>query len=126
MSKHLVKKIKNWLNEYNPFEDEGLYSSNISEIWLVGSRAKNTHQENSDYDIAVIFEYSKSFPEQDVKSLADDFKTNPLAFHILRRLGVNFMRMIPMKENEQQKASEILNISMKKQRLIGGTSSIKK
>ena len=77
-------------------------------------------------DIAVIFEYSKSFPEQDVKSLADDFKTNPLAFHILRRLGVNFMRMIPMKENEQQKASEILNISMKKQRLIGGTSSIKK
>jgi predicted nucleotidyltransferase len=55
MSKHLVKKIKNWLNEYNPFEDEGLYSSNISEIWLVGSRAKNTHQENSDYDIAVIF-----------------------------------------------------------------------
>lgn len=77
-------------------------------------------------DIAVIFEYSKSFPEHDVKSLADDFKTNPLAFHILRRLGVNFMRMIPMKENEQQKASEILNISMKRQRLIGGTSSIKK
>ena len=56
MSKYLVKKIKNWLNEYNPFEDEGLYSSNISEIWLVGSRAKNTHQENSDYDIAVIFD----------------------------------------------------------------------
>lgn len=77
-------------------------------------------------DIAVIFEYSKSFPEQDVKILADDFKTNPLAFHILRRLGVNFMRMIPMKENEQQKASALLNISMKRQRLIGITSSIKK
>lgn len=77
-------------------------------------------------DIAVIFEYSKSFPEQNVKTLAEDLKNNPLAFHILRRLGVNFMRMIPMKENEQQKASEILNISMKRQRLIGVTSSIKK
>ena len=55
-----------------------------------------------------------------------DFKGNPLAFHILRRLGVNFMRMIPMKENEQQKASALLNISMKKQRLLGVTSKIKK
>jgi hypothetical protein len=77
-------------------------------------------------DIAVIFEYSKSFPEKNVKTLAEELKNNPLAFHILRRLGLNFMRMIPMKENEQQKASEILNISMKRQRLIGITSSIKR
>ncbi len=77
-------------------------------------------------DIAVIFEYSKNFPEQDVKTLVDDFKTNPLAFHILRRLGVNFMRMIPMKEMEQQSAGKLLNISMKSQRLIGVTSTIKK
>lgn len=58
MSKYLVKKIKNWLEEYNPFEDEGLYSSDIAEMWLVGSRAKNTHKKNSDYDIAVIFDSS--------------------------------------------------------------------
>lgn len=77
-------------------------------------------------DIAVIFEYSKIFPEQNVKLLAEDLKNNPLAFSILRRLGINFMRMIPMKENEQQKASSILNISIKKQRLIGNTSLIKK
>lgn len=76
--------------------------------------------------MAVVFEFSKNFPEKNVKTLAEDLKNNPLAFHILRRLGVNFMRMIPMKENEQQKASAILNISMKKQRLIGVTSSIKK
>lgn len=56
MSKYLVKKIKNWLEEYNPFEDEGLYLSEISEMWLVGSRAKNTYKKNSDYDIAVIFD----------------------------------------------------------------------
>lgn len=77
-------------------------------------------------DIAIVFEYSKNFPEKNVKTLAEDFKNNPLAFHILRRLGLNFMRMIPMKENEQQKASEMLNISMKKQRLIGVNSTIKK
>lgn len=93
---------------------------------LLNGNGKEKNNAISLIDIAVIFEYSKSFPEQDVKTLVEDFKTNPLAFHILRRLGVNFMRMIPMKENEQQKASELLNISVKKQRLIGVTSSIKK
>lgn len=53
-------------------------------------------------------------------------KSNPLAYNILRRLGVNFMRMIPMKENEQQKATNLLNISMKRQRVISATSAIKK
>lgn len=77
-------------------------------------------------DMAVKFEYGKTFPIKDVKELAENFKNNRLAFNILRRLGVNFMRMIPMKEVEQQKASEILNISMNRQRLIGATSSIKK
>ncbi|WP_210151584.1 metallophosphoesterase [Chryseobacterium scophthalmum] len=77
-------------------------------------------------DMAVIFEYSKSFPTKRVSDLAKDFKGNHLAFNILRRLGVNFMRMIPMKEQEQQSASEILNISVNSQRLIVGTSSIKK
>jgi 3',5'-cyclic AMP phosphodiesterase CpdA len=77
-------------------------------------------------DMAIIFEYSKTFPEKNVKNMAEDLKNNPLAFHILRRLGVNFMRMIPMKENEQQKASGILGISIKSQRLISGTSAIKK
>lgn len=89
----------------------------------------NNDQQNnaiSLIDIAVIFEYSKTFPEKNVKTLAEDLKNNPLGFHILRRLGLNFMRMIPMKEVEQQKASEILNISIKRQRLIGITSSIKK
>lgn len=77
-------------------------------------------------DMAVKFEYSKSFPVKDVKELSENFKNNRLAFNILRRLGVNFMRMIPMKESEQQKASEILDISMSRQRSIGATSSIKK
>lgn len=77
-------------------------------------------------DMAVTFEYSKSLPEKKVKNLAEETKNNPLAFNILRRLGVNFMRMIPLKENEQQKASEILRISIKKQRELSGTSSIKK
>ena len=77
-------------------------------------------------DMAVVFEYSRSFPTKHVSDLAKDFKGNHLAFTILRRLGVNFMRMIPMKENEQQSASEILNVSMNQQRLIVGTSSIKK
>lgn len=77
-------------------------------------------------DMAVVFEYSKSFPTKRVGDLAKDFKGNHLAFNILRRLGINFMRMIPMKEQEQQSASEILDISISRQRLIVGTSSIKK
>ena len=77
-------------------------------------------------DMAVVFEYSRSFPTKRVSALAKDFKGNHLAFTILRRLGVNFMRMIPMKENEQQSAGEILDISMNQQRLITATSSIKK
>jgi len=77
-------------------------------------------------DIAVVFEYSKSFPTKRVNDLAKDFKGNHLAFNILRRLGLNFMRMIPMKEQDQQSASEILDISVNKQRVIVGTSSIKK
>ncbi|HTO37837.1 MAG TPA: metallophosphoesterase [Brumimicrobium sp.] len=77
-------------------------------------------------DIAIIFDYSRSFPETHVKELTNDLKNNPLAFSILRRLGVNFMRMMPMKEQEQQKASELLHISMKNQRYIGGTTNISK
>ncbi|WP_405607030.1 metallophosphoesterase [Polaribacter sp. Asnod1-A03] len=77
-------------------------------------------------DIAVILEYSKTFPEKDIKRLVDEIKHNPLAFHILRRLGLNFMRMIPMKEQDQQRASNLLNISIKSQRVITGKSSIRK
>lgn len=77
-------------------------------------------------DMAVVFEYSKSFPTKRVGELSKDLKGNHLAFNILRRLGVNFMRMIPLKEQEQQSASEFLDISISQQRLIVGTSSIKK
>lgn len=59
MSKILLNKVITWLEEYNPFEDEGLYSSNIQSIWLVGSRAKETHHPKSDYDIAVIYSNSE-------------------------------------------------------------------
>ncbi|MFV8364707.1 metallophosphoesterase [Flavobacterium sp. ZT3P35] len=99
--------------------------ADVKEKLAIGT---NDQQNNaiSLIDIAVIFEYSKTFPDKNVKVLAEDLKNNPLGFHILRRLGLNFMRMIPMKEIEQQKASEILNISIKSQRLIGITSSIKK
>ncbi|MDW5290920.1 metallophosphoesterase [Formosa sp. PL04] len=77
-------------------------------------------------DMAIIFEYSKSFPEANVGELAKDLKSNPFAFSILRRLGVNFMRMMPMKEIDQQKISEMLHISIKNQRFIGATSAISK
>lgn len=93
---------------------------------LAVSEGENKNNAISLIDIAVTFEYSKTFPEKDVKRLAEDIKNNPLAFHILRRLGINFMRMIPMKEQDQQRASNLLDISMKSQRLIGGTSSIRK
>lgn len=90
--------------------------------------AENGEENNaiSLINMAVIFEYSKAFPEKDVKELSENFKNNPLAFQILRRLGVNFMRMIPMRENEQQKASSILDIPIKNQRLLTATSAIKK
>lgn len=92
------------------------------------ANGKGTEKNNaiSLIDMAVVFEYSKAFPEKNVKDLAENLKNNPLAFHILRRLGINFMRMIPIKEQDQQRASNLLNISMKSQRLIGGTSSIRK
>ncbi|WP_454879773.1 metallophosphoesterase [Sphingobacterium detergens] len=93
---------------------------------LANSESGEKNNAISLIDMAVTFEFSKSLPDKKIKNLAEELKNNPLAFNILRRLGVNFMRMIPMKENEQQKASEILNISMKKQRELSGTSSIKK
>ncbi|MDQ7959642.1 metallophosphoesterase [Flavobacterium lindanitolerans] len=77
-------------------------------------------------DMSIVFEYSKKFPETNIEELVKEFKNNKLAFAILRRLGINFMRMIPMKESEQQKAGELLQISMKNQRVIGGTSKIAK
>lgn len=77
-------------------------------------------------DMAVIFEYSKSFPSNDVQKLVQELKNNQLSFVVLRRLGINFLRMIPLREKEQQKASNMLNISIKSQRLISATSKIKK
>lgn len=88
--------------------------------------SKNKNNAVSLIDIAIVFEYSKTFPENNVSPLAKELNNNPLAFSILRRLGVNYMRMMPMKEIEQQKAGEILNISIKTQRIIGGTSAILK
>jgi predicted phosphodiesterase len=90
---------------------------------------KNSYPSNNAIqliDIAVVFEYSKNFPFKETDLLVDKFKSNKLSYFILRRLGVNFMRMMPMKEVEQQKAGELLDISMKSQRLIGGSSKITK
>jgi predicted nucleotidyltransferase len=44
-----------WFDRMNPFEDEGLYASDIHDAYLVGSRAKGTHRPDSDYDIALEF-----------------------------------------------------------------------
>jgi len=44
-----------WWKNYNPFEDEGLYLSDIKEIYLIGSRAKGTHHDSSDYDVGIVF-----------------------------------------------------------------------
>lgn len=77
-------------------------------------------------DIAVKFDYFKEFPYKDTSILVEEFKNNKLSFYILRRLGINFMRMIPMKEQEQQRVGNLLDISIKSQRLIGGTSTIRK
>jgi predicted nucleotidyltransferase len=48
-------QIYSWFDYYNPFEDEGLYASDIKSIYLIGSRAKGTNRDDSDYDIAVEF-----------------------------------------------------------------------
>lgn len=77
-------------------------------------------------DMAIVFEYSKTFPDSNVEAISKDLKNNPLAFQILRRLGVNYMRLMPMKESEQQRASHILDIPIQKQRYIVGTSAIRK
>jgi len=44
-----------WFDKKNPFEDSCLFSSDILELRLIGSRAKGTHRLDSDYDVAVIF-----------------------------------------------------------------------
>ena len=90
---------------------------------------KNSYSSNNAIqliDMGVVFEYSKVFPFKETELLVDKFKSNKLSYFILRRLAINFMRMMPMKEVEQQKAGELLNISMKSQRLIGGSSKLKK
>jgi predicted nucleotidyltransferase len=50
-----AKLITKWWEKYNPFDDEGLWASEIKEMYLVGSRAKGTAKRESDYDIAVVF-----------------------------------------------------------------------
>ena len=77
-------------------------------------------------DIAVKFDYYKEFPFKSTSELVEKFKNNKLPYFVLRRLGINYMRMIPMKEQDQQIAGTLLNISMKSQRLISGTSIIRK
>lgn len=47
--------IIKWFDNKNPFEDEGLYASDISSIFIVGSRARGTSKSDSDYDVAVEF-----------------------------------------------------------------------
>ncbi len=77
-------------------------------------------------DIAIQMDYYKEFPYDDTKSLTEIFKKNKLPYYILRRLAINFMRMIPMKEQDQQRVGKLLNVSMKTQRLLENTSVIKK
>ena len=106
-------------------------SSSISskDLEITFHDVKNSYPHNNAIqliDMAVIYEYSKIFPFKETELLVDNFKSNKLSYFILRRLGVNFMRMMPMKEIEQQKAGELLEISMKTQRLLGGTSKIAK
>jgi len=51
----LGQLARKWLQEANPLEDEGLYESDIQDVYLVGSRARGTAGEGSDYDMAVVF-----------------------------------------------------------------------
>lgn len=55
MPKGLKQVVESWIDYHNPFEDEGLYASNVKDYWLVGSRAKGTNKSDSDYDVAVIY-----------------------------------------------------------------------
>ena len=48
-------QILKWFQYYNPFEDEGLYASDIKSAYLIGSRAKGSNTINSDFDIAIEF-----------------------------------------------------------------------
>jgi predicted nucleotidyltransferase len=61
-------KIVEWFNDKNPFEDEGLYASDIVSVFIVGSRAKRTARSDSDYDVAV------EFPAEDI----EDTGLNPI------------------------------------------------
>lgn len=47
-----------WIDDVNPFEDEGLYSSNIKSVLLVGSHAKGLASPSSDFDVAIIYSSS--------------------------------------------------------------------
>jgi len=61
-------EIVEWFNDKNPFEDEGLYASDIISVFIVGSRARGTARSDSDYDVAV------EFPAEDI----DDTGLDPI------------------------------------------------
>lgn len=122
VSYSILKRISSSISS----KDLEMTFDDVKKKLSITSQSNEKNNAISLIDMAVVFEYSKSFPTKRVYDLAKDIKGNHLAYNILRRLGLNFMRMIPMKEQDQQSASEILDISVNRQRLIVGTSSIKK
>ncbi|WP_103072198.1 metallophosphoesterase [Aquimarina sediminis] len=75
--------------------------------------------------IANKFDYNKEFPFEETKELKNVLNNNILPFYVLRRLGYNFLKFKPLEEIEKQKISGLLDISVKSQRLIEGTSKVK-
>ncbi len=77
-------------------------------------------------DISNKLDYSHRFPFEDVKNLKTKFKNNQFPYLIKRRLAFNYLRMFPLKENEQQRICSILEIPIDVQRRVEMTSTIKR
>lgn len=101
-------QVINWFDYYNPFEDEGLYASDIKSIYLIGSRAKGTNRDNSDYDLAVEFssddiENTGMTPIQLTELLHQNFGTQMPKFN---DLPID-IQIFEMDSDEQQSYSKI-------------------
>jgi len=90
---------------------------------------KNMYPENNAIaliDISNKLEYSSTFPFSDVDKVVNQLKNNKFPYFLLRRLSLNYLRMFPMKEQEQQRICSKLEIPIQVQRQIEMTSTTKK
>ncbi|MCA6069389.1 metallophosphoesterase [Chryseobacterium sp. RG1] len=99
------------------------------DLELTFNDIKKKHKTNNAIaliDISNRLEYSHKFPFNEVDLLKTQFKNNKFPYLIMRRLSFNYLRMFPMKETDQQKICEKLEIPIEIQRQIEMTSTTKK